>query len=162
MRIPQIRLRYGLETFLTRRVPQLQFNNVIIYFDLLDFEIDAYRTILQRIEVVFSKPQQHGRLTAPRIAEHNYLIQSCNFFRLNFFGIDANTFSQQRVSLRFLVNYVACNICMITIIGLVVIEFLKIVISILIVKPCIAAHRKAIDILVECRSTFFLHRRPLI
>ena len=64
MRIPQVCLRYCLESLLAGGVPELQFYNVIIYFDLFDFEINSNSAILQRIEVVLGKPQQHGRLAA--------------------------------------------------------------------------------------------------
>ena len=133
MRIPQIRLRDGLEALLARCVPELQFDNVVIYLYLLDFEIDAYGAILQRIEVVFGKAQQHGRLAAAGITEHNYLIQCCNFSRLHFLGVQADALPKVCVSLRFLVDYVTRYICIIAYIRLVIVKILKFIIFILIV-----------------------------
>ena len=46
VRIPEVRLRYRIESLLTCRVPQLQLHHVAVYLHLFYFEIDSYRAAL--------------------------------------------------------------------------------------------------------------------
>lgn len=161
MRIPQVRLRYCLESLLAGGVPELQFYNVIIYFDLFDFEINSNSAILQRIEVVLGKPQQHGRLAAARVAQHDHLVQCRNLVGLYFFGVEAYAFAQVGISLRFLVYYMARDESILTNVRLLIVKILELIL--MIVKIVDAFIGEAIDIAIVqvLNATFLLRWRSL-